>query len=84
MRDAALIEPTTCRKHLREKPVLGFTWFSDGLAATSVLLSYEAETAVKHLSSYSELWDLLEGFPASVPERAHLVSPTAGCEDVMA
>lgn len=40
---------------LTEKLVFGFRYFSDGLAAMSVLLSYEAEKAAKHLSRCSEL-----------------------------
>lgn len=43
---------------LTGKRVFGFSCFSDGLAATSVLLSYEAEKAVKHLSTvnYEICW----------------------------
>lgn len=75
MQNVASLQHTTCINHLTEKLVFGFSCFSDGLAGTSVLLSYEAEKAVRHLSSYSELWDPLEGFHASVPVRAHFVSP---------
>lgn len=63
----------------REGLALAVGYVSDGLAATSLLppppLSYEAEKAVKHLSSRRELRGLLEGFPARVPVRAHFVSP---------
>lgn len=39
---------------LTGKLVVGLRYFSDGLAATSLPLSYEAEKAVKHLSCSTE------------------------------
>lgn len=39
---------------LTGKLVFGLRYFSDGLAATSLPLSYEAEKAVKHLSCSTE------------------------------
>lgn len=60
---------------LTGKCVFGIRCFGDGLVASPVLLSYEAERAIKHLSCCSELGDLLGGFPTWVLVHARWVSP---------